>query len=82
MADLTWTNERFKIVSGSDPIEYHTFIWPNDDMVEHDPYNFSCACMPRYKIYIGVHSPVNGAICLCELHELVHHSLDGRELSE
>lgn len=80
--DLTWTQESYVIKSGSDPIEYHTFVWPNDDLITHDPQAFSCPCMPRYKITIGVHSPSNDGICLCELHEIIHHSLDGRELSE
>ena len=82
MADLTWTHKEYAVRSGSDPIEYHTFIWPNDDLIEHIPEDFSCPCMPRYKITIGVHRPPEGSICLCELHEVIHHSLDGRELFE
>jgi len=78
MSDLTWSNESIKVISGSGPAEYHLFAWPDEDLIEHDPYEWSCACSPTYKITIGPH--VGAGLCLCTVYELIHHSLDGREL--
>lgn len=84
MNGLTWNSERFKVVSGSEPVEYHNFVWPNNDKIEHDPYEWSCPCLPDYTITIGVHKgpDMHGALCICTMFEIIHHSLDGRELFE
>ena len=79
MDDLTWTNEIFIIDLPGGASERLSVTWPNDDKVEHDPLNLRCACIPDYKVKLGFH---NKPGCPCVLHEVVHHSLDGRELFE
>lgn len=82
MTDLTWVSERITVRRGSDPVKYYAYVWPNEDLIEHDPYMLSCPCIPRYKITIGIHGSNHDDFCICSYNELVHHSLDGRELSE
>lgn len=77
MSDTTWTNEVF-IIDGSG-VEQLSVTWPNDDKIQHDILNLRCVCVPDYKLTIGSHGTTG---CLCMLSEVIHHSLDGRELSE
>lgn len=79
MSDLTWTNEIMLIVTPGEAPERLSVTWPNNDKVSHDPLCLNCVCVPDYKVIIGHH---NRPGCLCILNEVVHHSLDGRELFE
>jgi hypothetical protein len=62
-----------------EPSEFLSIVHPLEDLIEHDVDNLRCACVPFWKITIGYHEREG---CLCVLNEVVHHSLDGRELSE
>lgn len=79
MTDLSWTNEVATVDSDGAATEKLSVTYPNSDLVDHDPMNLRCACVPNYKITIGFHGKPG---CLCILNEVVHHSLDGRELFE
>lgn len=83
MPDLTWTNSLTKIPGETpgEPNEYLSITTPNDDLIVHEDCSWSCPCLPLYRIVIGVHKEP-GQICLCVMTEIVHNSLDGRELSE
>jgi hypothetical protein len=79
MSDLTWTNEVFIIVTPGEAMEKLSVTWPNEDLIEHDILSLTCPCIPDYKLRLFVH---NTPGCMCMLSEVVHHSLDGRELFE
>lgn len=79
MSELTWTNEIMLIVEPGEPPERLSVTWPNNDKVDHDHLSLSCVCVPDYKLYLCYHNKVG---CECVVHEVVHHSLDGRELFE
>lgn len=85
MTDLAWS--RLTIVNADDsddPREYWTFIWPVGDTIEHDEENFACPCGPKLKMEIGIHTYAHGqgGLCICTYNQIVHNSLDGRELFE
>lgn len=83
MNGLAWTSDFQKHQSGSKPVEYFSFVWPVDDLIEHHPYDLYCPCLPEYKLTIGAHDlAFHNATCICLLHEVIHSSLDGRELFE
>lgn len=83
MPDLTWVNETWEAPAvGDEPREYMSLVYPNDDLAEHVPESIDCICGPVYRIIIGIHTDKPGELCLCTLSEIVHNSLDGRELSE
>lgn len=79
----SWTNEVLTVEGGTDywdgAVEKLSVTYPNDDLVEHDPLSLNCVCVPLKRIIIGCHWEEG---CLCVMTEVVHHSLDGRELSE
>lgn len=62
-----------------EPGEKLSFLHPVNDLIQHDVANLRCACNPRWTIIIGYHRRKG---CMCVLNEVVHHSLDGRELFE
>lgn len=82
---MSWTNTLLTIPGDGmdEPTHYMSITIPNEDLIEHDDMEWSCPCLPKYRYIIGVHNVLPGdELCLCEMTEIVHNSLDGRELSE
>lgn len=79
----SWTSDTIRTPGGDDywdgAVEYLSMVYPNEDVVQHDPEDVSCVCIPLVKVTIGCHGEEG---CLCVKTEIIHHSLDGRELSE
>lgn len=78
MNDLDWTFECFAVDSAGHEKEYLNVIYPNNDRIDHDLLCLTCVCVPAYKIILFPHGPG----CDCLVNQVVHHSLDGRELYE
>lgn len=50
-------------------MSYNWHVYPSGDLIEHDTETDDCICIPDAKLHEGAWI-------------MVHHSLDGRELSE